>query len=260
MELKDKFKKCPFCELNYIKADEECCKVCYEQNPQAKRMVKIKEEIDFNKEQERRLNKEKEDRKTLLEVMRAKGFIGFVRTENFDNFVKIYNSGYLMSRQTVQRENINFTDNADPNVILNTSDFVKKHVRFYYRCKTPTNYGAYYYFGQKNPIMLVFDEELIFDKNAIFCDGNAMAGQTRQIRKADFALKNFNWDDIFSFGQFNADDLAKKNHRNAEFLLPDKVSLEYVKNIYFKNRDDMKNAIALLGNDKRFEHKPEMFF
>ena len=29
MEEKTKYKKCPYCELNYITTTDHCCKVCY---------------------------------------------------------------------------------------------------------------------------------------------------------------------------------------------------------------------------------------
>lgn len=258
-----KYKKCPYCELNYIQLEDECCKFCYSQSQTAREAVQLKKKNDFEKKQkenEQRLAKENESRKSLLKLLKGKGFIGFLRTDNFDNFINIYKSGYLKSRYLVLEDNIQFMDNADPEVIAHTSDFIKKHVRFYFRYQTPTNYGACYYYGQRNPVMMVFDENLIFDENAIIFDGNAMASYTRQTKDANFALENYNWDEIFSFGPFNPVDLIMKNHRNAEFLLPDQISIKLVKNIYFKYQSDLNKAVALFGNDTRFEYNPKIFF
>lgn len=257
------YKKCPYCELNYIQLEDECCSVCYSQFQTVREAVQLKKENDFEKNQkenEQKLAKEKESRKSLLKLLKGKGFIGFLRTDNFDNFINIYKSGYLKSRYQVLDGNIQFVDNADPDVIVHTPNFIQKQVRFYIRYKTPTNYGAWYYYRQRNPVMMVFDENLIFDENAIFCDGNAMASLTKQTKDANFALENYNWDEIFSFGSFNSDDLIMKNHRNAEFLLPKQVSIKLVKNIYFKYESDLNKAIALLGNDTRFEYNPKIFF
>lgn len=279
-----KYKKCPFCELNYIKEEELCCEVCYRNSAIARKVFNMSMEKEENRpteekvhitqkiqtrwredskrqsKSEREAAKEHEDRTKMLNLMKEKGFIGFLRTENFDNFIKIYKSGFLKSRQVVTEENLSFTDNADPEVIADTSDFVKNHVRFYYRCKTPTNYGAYYHFGQNNPVMLVFDENLIYSDNAIFCDGNAMSQFTILTREAQFALNNFCWNEIFSFGPFNPADLLTKNRRNGEFLIPNQVAITDVKHIYFKYQKDLDKARELLGNDERFELKTEMFF
>lgn len=265
------FKKCPYCELNYIRAEDVCCEVCYSEKPEAREAVRLKNredrrnrriqiENESKKAEELYLQKENAARKSMLEMMKPKGFIGFLRTENFDNFIKIYKSGFLRSRNSVLEENIDFTDNADPEIIAETSDFIKRHVRFYFRCKTPTNYGAYYHFGQTNPVMMVFDSNLIYDEEAIFCDGNAKANMTIKTKSAEVALEKFNWKEIFDFGPFNADDFIAKNRRNAEFLLPDKVSIEHVKCILFKFKKDMDKAIELLGNDKRFQYDPYIFF
>lgn len=278
-----KYKRCPFCELNYIKEEETCCEVCRWQSAEArkafemstkkesnqteekvhfiqKRQTRWRGDSESQSKREREAAEEHENRTKMLNVMKENGFIGFLRTENFDNFIKIYNSGFLKSRQVALEENLSFTDNADPEVIADTPDFVKNCVRFYYRCKTPTNYGAYYHFGQDNPVMLVFDENLIYDKNAVFCDGNAMSQFTILTRTAQYALNKFHWDEIFSFGPFNPADLLTKNRRNAEFLLADHVPIADVRHIYFKFQEDLDRAKKLLGNDERFELKTEMFF
>lgn len=258
-----KFKICPYCELNYIPITDCCCEICYKNSTVARKAAieqrrKEREEKNHKLIEQKNI-KEKQDKEKILEVWRNLGFIGFLHTTNFENFVKIYNSTVLKSRRDLLSEGIIFNDNAEGAVLDKTSDFIKSKARFYYRPITPTNISAYICHGQKNPVLIVFDENLIFRDDILFCDGCAGSMLTRMVKNTKWAIK-FDWESIFSTGPFNSDDIILKNHRNAEFLTSSPVSLEKAIKFYFKNYSDYVNACKLLGNDNRFEYEPKLFY
>lgn len=57
-----------------------------------------------------------------------------------NNAAKILESGRLLSRATIERENTDFVDGACCSVIRHTVEAHKRFVRFYYRPRTPTQY------------------------------------------------------------------------------------------------------------------------
>lgn len=282
MDKKISYKKCPYCELNYIPIDEVCCKVCYSNFQSARNKANnVNRENNYNdykkidpqKLKEERLKKQEEklrriqlkeqkeysDRKELLKLWKSYGFIGFLHTADLKNFILIYKSKFLKSRKQLIKEGINFIDNAEEGVIEKTSETIKYMVRFYYRPITPTNISAYISHNQKNPVLIVFDENIIFDKSVTFCDGCAGSNLTSRTKEAEDALL-YDWKEIFSGGAFNSCDFILKNHRNAEFLIKSPLSLEYATKFYFKNYMDYVNACKLFGNDDRFEYNPKLFY
>ena len=92
MEEKIKYKKCPYCELNYIPATDVCCRVCYRTSQIARQesisqrnrkyeLRRIKErqqqEIIRQKELELQRIQECENKKELLAIWKNFNFIGF---------------------------------------------------------------------------------------------------------------------------------------------------------------------------------------
>ena len=255
MEENSKYKKCPFCELNYIPITEDCCDVCYRRAPIARKKNKLQSDKEYQLEQKIEENKYRE---ILLKLLESLGFKGFLHTTNFKNFINIYNSGFLKSRNQLLAEGYKFEDNAERFVIGKTSESVKSRVRFYYRQLTPTNYSAYMWHNQKNPVMLVFDKKLIFYDDVLFYDGCAGSSLSKNTRNAKEAIK-FNWKGIFSTGPFKVGDYVLKNHRNAEFLTSSPIFIGNAIKIYFRNYMDYVNACELFGSDYRFEYNPKMF-
>ena len=267
---KIKYKKCPYCELNYIPITDYCCKVCYANSQIArqeaisqrnKKKEENKKQRDLIKLQE--LEKEKlqeyNNRENLLTLLDEFGFIGFLHTANFENFINIYKCGFLKSRNQLTNEGVLFEDNAEGSVLEHTDDIIKSKVRFYYRQITPTNISAFVNHNQRNPVMFVFEKKLIFSENVLFCDGCAGSSLTTLTKKAKEAL-TFNWKSIFSIGPFNSDDFVLKNHRNAEFLIDTPVPIDNANKIYFKNYKDYLKACELFGQDNRFEHNLNLFY
>ena len=255
--------KCPKCELNYIKENENLCSVC-----SRKRFLDewdSNDNIDLQKREqklreieERQKGEELQDKKEILNIMKSHGFEGFCHTANLNNFIDIYKSGFLKSRHLLEEEGYKFEDNANGSVIEKTSEFIKKKVRFYYRPITPTNISAYINYNQKHPVLMVFDESLIFEE-CVFTDGCPVSCITKVGPKLKY-VKSFNWKEIFEKGPFDACNMATRNYRNAEFLMKDKVSIKKIKTIYFKSQEDMSLAINELGNDERFIVNENKFY
>lgn len=269
-----KYKKCPYCDLNYIPLTDYCCKVCYATSQKARleaisqRMNEYEEKRNREKQQQQLREKqiqemkekqEIEDKNKLLNLWEKFGFIGFLHTTNFDNFISIYKSGFLKSRNQLISEGFVFEDNAETSVLEKTLGSIKSKVRFYYRPITPTNISAYITHNQKNPVMIVLNKDAIFEKDVLFCDGGAGSNLTVGTKNAKEAI-NFKWEEVFGVGPFNSDDFILKNHRNAEFLINSPISLDKVVKFYFRNYSDYVNACELFGKDARFEHNPKLFY
>lgn len=216
---------------------------------------------------------EKDYRIELLELLRSFGFQYFLHTTNFKNFVDIYKKGYLFPRKMLENQNIKFEDNANYEVIANTSDSVLRCNRFYYRPKTPTNYSAYYQYGQKRPVMLAFNETLLYKEGVMFSSGNARAHRSCRERSACSAL-NFAWSCVFHMKpyfdesvesrmlrqKYNISSEDLKRYQQAEFLCPGALSMDNVAKFYFRNQEDLEEARSIFGDDSRFVLKGEYFF
>ena len=246
------YKKCPYCDLNYIPLNDFCCEVCYENSPIAKQDA-------ISRKSEQKKTEELNARKNLLTLWKSLGFIGFLHTANFDNFVSIYKSNFLKSRNQLLSEGFVFKDNAETGVLEKTYYSIKSKVRFYYRPITPTNISAFMWHNQKNPVMIVFDENLIFDNDVLFCDGCAGSKLTTITKTAKNAM-SFNWQVIFEKGPFNSNDAIVKNHRNAEFLISSPLNIQKATKFYFRNFKDYIQACQMFGKDPRFELKPKLFY
>ena len=145
--------------------------------------------------------------------------------------------------------------------------------RFYYRPKTATNYAAFHYHGQTQPVILAFSSNLIYKDGVIFFNGNARANYSRWCKSARGAL-SFLWECIFHEDPYYLDTIENltlttkyqispedlKRYEQAEFLHPGPLSVEKIDKVYFRNQQDLLLAYKELGHDERFEVKPEYFF
>lgn len=213
------------------------------------------------------------DRYILLQELKGRGFIGFLHTTQFDNFKSIYQGRYMLSRKKLLNDGVAFVDCADSEIIGGTDTSVKESNRFYYRCKTPTNYSAMKKCGQTRPVIFLLDSNAIYDTSVVFYDGNARANKSSHTSYAYVARTEFNWDCIFcelppyqkndatmQFIREQACELEDlKRMQNAELLFKDNIDVYYFEKIYFMNRFDYNEAVKLFGENPKFEYKPEMF-
>lgn len=177
----------------------------------------------------------------LICTLKDLGFDGLIHMTELKNFENIVNCGFLYPRKYLIENKIKFSDSANNEVLNRTEEFVKSCCRFYYYYKTPTYYSANY----STPIILVFDEKLLYRKRGVFfSDKNAC--QSSWTNNIDKAL-NFDWDGIFErvpiskskFYNYKEpyDDIKQKikTVRNAEILLKESVSIEFIKQIIVKD-------------------------
>lgn len=204
-------------------------------------------------------------------LKRKHSFDGFHHYTHFDNFVKIMNEGKLYSRK--RAEKIGFWDAAKNDIIKSTTERLKGFVRFYYKEKTPTMYVNEGIKGEDCdahmplPVLLLFSEEIIQNDSVEFIPGCGGRSTNIPIKDLD-EVKKFDWEIIFSRGAYqdvfsqrkDIDDDYIKNCRNAEFIYPNEVDTKNIKEIIFRSPADMKNAIALLGENSKFRVDRKKFY
>ena len=156
--------------------------------------------------------------------------------------------GHLYSREYLTEHDKEFDSIANEGVLNQTSYHVKSHVRFYFRPRTPT----YYHFEKKcgnNVVCLIFDKDLAVVEDTLISIGNACYGDVEH-HFDKYVTSEFNenfWRKVFDFsGAYHVDDnsyvgsngywtVSNKNERHTELLVPNEVSLSYLKKIVFKN-------------------------
>lgn len=227
---------------------EEARKHILQYNPNLKskidRYISDKEENERQKRQGC-LNKAREE---LLKKWHALGFEGFLHTTEMENFLQIIKEGKLIPRNILIRDNRPFNDKANQEVVQHTNKWIKDCSRFYYYFKTPTNFLAKY----KHPVILVFSENLVYDKNAIFSSGNASRNSTYFTDDPIIAANEgfVKWDAVFERGyysnsKYHSNSTCKEDIsaiRNTEFLIKGEVSTNLLKKVYFKTQEDLNEA------------------
>lgn len=197
------------------------------------------------------------------------GFDGFIHTTDFSNFINIMKTRCIYSRAKVNKENLFWIDSADKDIIENTTSDVKNSVRFYFRPKTPTHYNNEgirpnnpdHHMGI--PVILRLGRGLYSDFNGTFYDGNAKTHNT--IKTNDIvSARKFNFNRIFSKGPYGVDSYVEHKEitrqRNAELLIPNEISIEYIDKIIFRSMADFKMTKVLVGDDPRFTVDHSKFY
>lgn len=192
-------------------------------------------------------------------------FRGLLHFTDFSNLESIFKEDVLHSRTYCENNGIDFIDGAEHSVLDKASDYIHDCVRFYYRGKSPTLYNNE---GIKlkdycdavhipTPVFLLFSEDLIYLDTTKFSDGNATNSNIGD--DSEFFI-NMDWDTIFNDTWFERQDRDYiVNKRQAELLSIEPVSLSYLKEIIFRCDADMKRAINIFGNDKRYKVDMSLF-
>lgn len=199
----------------------------------------------------------------LYELLKSKyKFGGFMHETTINNLVSILVDSKLKPREVLTT----FEDSANNAIINQTSDNVKKCVRFYFYQGTPTNYR----FDQKRPNEMVYIAlkwDLIYVNGAMLVNGNA-SSKYSESKPAREYLRYWNpddnfmdWNRIFHRYSLPSDDechcypngFEDKNDivrkRNAEINIPNSVSTNYIEKIVFRNADAYNRFIKRLNND-----------
>lgn len=201
-------------------------------------------------------------------------FDGFYHYTDFVNFINIMNTGKLLSRNEALK--CGFIDAANQSVIDRTPEKVKEYVRFYYKEKTPTIYNNEGIKVDNSmphmpiPVLLVFNENIIYHKNIAFTSGCGGSKYTQITNNIQTAI-NFDWKTVFNRGWIPTDedslmafgyDFNKANvinKRNSEFLFYKEIDIKHIKKIIFRSPADKKHAILVLGENDLFEVNAQKF-
>ncbi|HCT64529.1 MAG TPA: hypothetical protein DIC60_04580 [Lachnospiraceae bacterium] len=196
---------------------------------------------------------------SIVEILKETyKFQGLWHFTDFTNLESIFNAGELSSRKICDDNSVAFLDGANHDVINRATEFVHSCTRFYYRPKTPTLYDnegikPFDYLQEVHiprPVYLIFSEELIYDKDTIFSNGNATNSPINNT--AEF-FGSMDWDSVFHSSRFNPEERNYiVNKRHAELLSKKPVSLTYLIKIIFRSNADLKQAIRIWGEDSRY--------
>lgn len=189
-------------------------------------------------------------------------FDGFMHETTINNLISILNDGKLKPREDLNK----FDDSANNDIINQTSENVKKCVRFYFYYGTPTNYR----FDQKNPDNMVYislNWNLIYSKGCILVNGNASSKYSNSISAREYLMhykkedEFMDWKSIFHRESLptieecycSTNGFEEKNaiirKRNAEINIPNFVSTNYIDKIIFKSEEAYKRFLKSLNND-----------
>ena len=167
------------------------------------------------------------------------------------NAVNILNSGFLFSRDEVERQRIDFADSASSQIIDQTDATLTDCVRFYFRPRTPTQYrnegfrplnqlfqGAHC----PVPIYFLFDMREIISLNATrFSDGNLASSRRSIFCSADEFIR-LPFEDIYEEGKWYI-TIPKQ----AEVIYPKRISLDYLKYICCRSQAEYETLYNLLS-------------
>ena len=188
-------------------------------------------------------------------------FEGPLHTTSLPNLKGIFKQRQLLSRKSAKNQGLLRVDAADPNVIDKTSNNIIERIRFYFYPMTPANYRALQGNRYHQPVILVFDTKIMKNPAAVFSTMNASKIRTRflHIDKAS----SMEWKYILDRGRYNRNDgIDHTGYRCAELLLPNGVSIDWIRKIYFQNEADFAEARDTLGDqfdDIKCVVSPERF-
>ena len=173
------------------------------------------------------------------------------------NAVSILNSGFLLSRDEVERQRIDFADSASSQVIHQTSPEIMDEVRLYFRPRTPTTYHmeGFKPLGQlfqgahcPVPVHFLFDmREIITLNDTRFSDGNLARNEYNIFSSADEFIQ-LPFEDIYHDAGFSQEDKGRIiKARQAEVIYPKRISLNYLKYICCRSQAEYETLYNLLS-------------
>lgn len=193
-------------------------------------------------------------RELIDDLRNTYGFEGFVHYTAYENLKSIMDSGYIMSRNEMLSNNIDWMDVADEAVLQDTPTSIKGKVRLSYGFNTPISYRFEETARSNNTEMvaLVVDPMIFKDCKLHFFEKSAARSHYGVPAASIEELKQFNWDEIFERGPHAQEEYYKKRYRDAEVVVDGKISIEYVTKIYFRSRTYLNRAINEIGPDNRY--------
>ena len=176
------------------------------------------------------------------------------------NVVNILKAGELLSRIRAKRSDILAKDIAAPAIIDATSEEMQDYVRLYFRPRTPTQYNNEGFRPIDSirlgahcpvPIYLLFDSIAVLSRqDCLFTDGNVASGATPM--KTIDELVAMPFQHIYHDRRFDPAYRPKiVYHRNAEVLIPQRLDLRAVQNIFCRSQAEYETLLNLLPTAAR---------
>lgn len=190
------------------------------------------------------------------------------------NVVGILKIGKLLSRNNAEKKGLMATDNASPEVIDGTDDWVKDYVRFYFRPRTPTQYRnegirpkSERMLGAHCPVPVFFifkSMPILTQKGTRFSDGNLGSYHSSIGDSVEF-LQNLPFKKIYHSGAYDKNvDSDIKFHRNAEVIVPNEIDLKFLHYIFCRSEAEKETLLNLLPEEikkkwiRKIIYKPDL--
>jgi len=173
--------------------------------------------------------------------------------------VSILECGYVYSRNKANELGLLKYDIASESVIASTRNEIKDYARFYFRPRTPTQYrneGIRHASSAESdahcpiPVYFLFDSvEILSLETTKFSDGNLASffvnplSSVKEFKKLPFEL-------IYHVGSFpNSERDTIINCRNAEVVVPEKLSTDFLKLIYCRSDAEKDTLLSLMSGE-----------
>jgi hypothetical protein len=181
---------------------------------------------------------------------------------DIQNAVNILTMGELLSRVEAEASNQIVTNGASPEVISQTEDQWKDHVRLYFRPRTPTQFRneGFRPVSQQElggahcpvPIYLLFDSAAILSRqDALFSAGNLAAQGVQPYGDAE-SFKQIPFELVYHDTWFDPPDRGTVIfHRNAEVIVPKRLDLSSLQFVWCRSQAEYDTLLYLLPPNTR---------
>jgi len=185
------------------------------------------------------------------------GFTSLDHMTHIDNLDAIFKYGLLSHNNPHKKVDIS-------NQTVNLRRKVKEpifgkevhdYVPFYFNPRNAMMYKN----RHENIVILAFSTDLLLLRNTLFTDRNASTNAVRFFHHTQ-NLEDINWSYLKSASWYEKPEIVKQIMM-AEVLVPNKVSINYLKGIYCKDRNTKQMLMDRYNlSDKKVIIKPSLFF
>lgn len=175
--------------------------------------------------------------------------------------VSILDCGYVYSRNKAKELGLLQYDIASESVLASTRNKIKEYARFYLRPGTPTQYNNE---GIRPeglvkldshcpiPIYLLFDSVGVLSMKSTRFSGGNLGRLFAELHSSVEEFKKLPFQAIYHVGPLPSALIEKDkiiNCRNAEVVVPEQLSIDYLKLIYCRSDAEKDTLLSLLSAD-----------
>ena len=186
------------------------------------------------------------------------------------NAISILKSGALYSRDEAVSRGLLSSDSASSSVLASTSAAFKRHVRLYFRPKTPTQYSnegirprdALVHAAHcPVPVFLLFKSRDVLTRESTQFSSGSLAGYSpgRVGTKASF-FEKLPFNKIYHNSWLREDEKQEIiTSRHAEVIVPGQLDLEPLQFIWCRSEAEKETLISLLSETQRNQWADKVF-